>query len=230
MDFNNATFIGEADLYHEQAAHFVPGYTSIYEIAGCYLNLNLPSNADILIVGAGAGMEIKTLAKFSPNWIMTGVDPSSRMLYLANFWVQRNNLENRVKLIEGLISDVSDDNLFDAVTSILVMHFIQDKSHKLELLKNIYAKLKPGGILILADLMMPSKHQDFQLFNILYQKHAEFHGEPDSKIEQVLAALHTSVFPISSKQETELVVKAGFSTPVMFFSSLYFQAWFAKKE
>ena len=47
MDFNNATFIGEADLYHEQAAHFVPGYTSIYEIAGCYLNLNLPSNADI---------------------------------------------------------------------------------------------------------------------------------------------------------------------------------------
>lgn len=230
MDFNNATFIGEAELCHEQAAHFVPGYASLYEIAGCYLSLNLSQNADILIVGAGAGMEIKTFAKFSPSWQMTGVDPSSRMLDIANFWVKRTNLENRVKLIEGLISDVSDNNLFDAVTCILVMHFLKDEAQKMKLLRDIYAKLKPGGIFILADLTMPSNPKEFQLFKLLYRKHAEFYGESNSKIEQLLAALDTFVFPIPSKQEAELIVKAGFTTPVMFFSSLYFQAWFAHKE
>lgn len=230
MDFNNATFVGEADLYHEQAAHFVPGYASIYEIAGCYLNLNIPDKANILVVGAGAGMEIKTLAKFSPDWQFTGVDPSSKMLDFAKYWVQRDNLENRVKLIEGLISDVSDNDLFDAVTCILVMHFLKDEAEKLELLRNIYRKLKPGGILILADSIMPSNPQDFQLFKQLYQKHAEFHGEPDAKIQQLLTVIDNSAFPITSKKETELIVKAGFSTPVTFYSSLYFQAWFAKKE
>lgn len=230
MDFNNASFIGEADLYHEQAAHFIPGYASIYEIAGCYLNLNIPSNANLLIVGAGAGMEIKTFAKFSPNWKMTGVDPSSRMLDIAKFWVQKHHLENRVKLIEGLISDLSENDSFDAATSILVMHFLKDEAEKLEFLRNIYRKLKPGGIFILVDFTMPSNPQDFQLFELLYRKHAEFHGEPDEKIQELLKLKKTSVFPISSTKETELVVKAGFSTPVMFFSSLYFQAWFAKKE
>ncbi|MCJ8280232.1 MAG: class I SAM-dependent methyltransferase, partial [Rivularia sp. ALOHA_DT_140] len=210
--------------------HFVPGYASIYEIAGCYLNLNIPSKADILIVGAGAGMEIKTLAKFSPHWLFTGVDPSSRMLDIAQFWVERSNLQNRVNLIEGLITDVSDNNLFDAVTCILVMHFVQDENQKLELLKKIYRKLKPGGLLVLTDMVIPSNPQDFKLFKHIYRKHAEFHGESDLKIEQILTTMNTSVFPISSKQETELIVKAGFNTPVMFFSSLYIQAWFAKKE
>lgn len=230
MDFNNASFIGEADLYHEQAAHFIPGYKSIYEIAGCYLNLNIPSKADILIIGAGAGMEIKTFAKFSQNWQMTGVDPSSRMLDIAKFWVQKNHLENRVKLIEGLISDLSENDSFDAATCILVMHFLKDEAEKLEFLRNIYRKLKPGGIFILTDFTMPSNPQDFQLFKLLYQKHAEFHGEPDAKIQELLTLKETSVFPISSTKETGLIVKAGFSNPVMFFSSLYFQAWFAKKE
>ena len=101
---------------------------------------------------------------------------------------------------------------------------------KLELLENIYANLKPGGILILADLIMPSDPKYFQLFKLIYQKHAEFYQEPESKITEVLKVLDTSVFPISSKQETELIVKAGFTPPIMFFSSLYFQAWIAKKE
>ena len=84
--------------------------------------------------------------------------------------------------------------------------------------------------MILADSIIPPNPKDFQLFKQLYQKHAEFHGEPDAKIQQLLKVIDSSAFPISSQKETELIINAGFNTPVMFFSSLYFQAWFAKKE
>ncbi|RUS97597.1 methyltransferase [Dulcicalothrix desertica PCC 7102] len=228
MDFNKVAFLPEAEQYHETAAHLVPGYASLYEIAGCYLSLNIPDNANILIVGAGGGMEIKTLAKFSPTWQMTGVDPSSKMLEAAKFWVEHANVTNQVKLIEGLISDVSNETLFDAVTCILVMHFL-DEAKKIQLLQDIYTKLKPNGILVLADMSISKNTEEFDIFINLYCQHAKFKGESEEKLQQLLDALNTSTFPISGEKEAELITKAGFTKPIMFFSSLWFKAWFASK-
>lgn len=228
MDFNKVTFLPEAELYHDLAAHFVPGYASLYDIAGCYLSLNIPDDANILIIGAGGGMEIKTLAKFSPTWQMTGVDPSSKMLETAKFWVERANVTNRVKLIEGLISDVSDETLFDTVTCILVMHFL-DEAKKTQLLQDIYTKLKPNGILVLADASISKNTEEFDVFLSLYHQHAKFNGESEEKIQQILDVFNTSTFPISGEKEAELITKAGFTKPIMFFSSLWFKAWFTSK-
>lgn len=228
MDFNKVAFLPEAEFYHEAAAHFVPGYASLYDIAGCYLSLNIPDDANILIVGAGGGMEIKTLAKFSPTWQMTGVDPSSKMLETAKFWVERANVTNQVKLIEGLISDVSNETLFDAVTCILVMHFL-DEAKKIQLLQDIYTKLNPNGILVLADMSVFKNTQEFDIFFNLYRQHAKFKGESEEKLQQLLDVLNTSTFPISGEKEAELITKAGFTKPIMFFSSLWFKAWFASK-
>ncbi|MBW4605624.1 MAG: class I SAM-dependent methyltransferase [Calothrix sp. FI2-JRJ7] len=173
-------------------------------------------------------MEIKTLAKFSPTWQMTGVDPSSKMLETAKFWIERANVTNQVKLIEGLISDVSNEILFDAVTCILVMHFL-DEAKKIQLLQDIYTKLKPNGILVLADMSISKNTEEFDIFFNLYRQHAKFKGESEEKLQQLLDALNTSTFPISADKEAELITKAGFTKPTMFFSSVWFKAWFASK-
>ncbi len=228
MDFNKATFLPEAELLHDSAAHFFPGYASLYDVAGCYLSLNLPENANVLIVGVGGGMEIKTLAKFSPTWQMTGVDPSSKMLEFAKYWAERANVTNRVQLIEGLVSNVSNEILFDAATCILVMHFL-DEAKKMQLLDDIYTKLKPNGILILADSSVSKNTEEFEVFLNLYRQHAEFNGESSEKIQQLLDVSNTSTFLLSGEKEVELITKAGFTKPIMFFSSLWFKAWFASK-
>lgn len=103
MDFNKATFLPEAESYHDIASHFVPGYKSVFEIAGCHLRLNLPTAADILIVGAGGGMEIRTLSQFSLEWRFTGVDPSSRMLDFAKFWAEKSNAASRVNMVQSMV-------------------------------------------------------------------------------------------------------------------------------
>ena len=38
----------------------------------------------MLVVGAGTGMELLTLAEQYPHWRLTGVDPSAEMLTLAH--------------------------------------------------------------------------------------------------------------------------------------------------
>lgn len=230
MDFNQASFLPEAESYHEVAAHFVPGYQSLFEIAGCHLRLNLPAVANILIAGAGGGMELKTLSRFSQKWCFAAVDPSSRMLNVAKFWAERSGALNRVQFIEGLASDLPDKQAFDAATCILVMHFLRDETEKEKLLEDIAARLKTGGVLILADLAVPKGTDEFEAFQQLYRMHAEQQGESEERIKELLSVLDASVYPLSGMRESELIAKVGFNAPTMFFSSLWFKAWFAKKE
>ena len=39
--------------------------------------------AEILILGAGGGLELRAFADWQPGWRFTGVDPSAEMLALA---------------------------------------------------------------------------------------------------------------------------------------------------
>lgn len=52
----------------------------------------------ILIVGAGGGMETRSLAEAQPDWRFTGVDPSPAMLDLARRTLAP--VADRVELLE----------------------------------------------------------------------------------------------------------------------------------
>ena len=97
-------------------------------------------NADILVVGAGGGMELIALAEAQPEWSFVGVDPSGPMLELARRNVQA--IVQRVELIEGTIDVVPADQ-FDGATCLLVLHFL-DRSERLNTLMQIH---RPAPIL-----------------------------------------------------------------------------------
>lgn len=50
--------------------------------------LHLTDEAHILVVGAGAGNEISALSQTHPTWQFTGVDPSEKMLVVAQSKVE----------------------------------------------------------------------------------------------------------------------------------------------
>ena len=53
------------------------------------VNMELPRQAEILIIGGGGGKEISTLRAFSDNWNFTIVDPSEKMLQFAQYWIEK---------------------------------------------------------------------------------------------------------------------------------------------
>ncbi len=126
-----------AEEYENLARKFIPGYDGLYSLAEVLLAESLPAKAHILVIGAGGGKEVVTFGKAFPDANFTGVDPSKKMLGVARELVEKANLQSRVSLIRGTISDL-DETRFDAATAMLVMHFLPDDDEKLDFLQDIH--------------------------------------------------------------------------------------------
>ena len=79
----------------------VPGLADLHRMTALLLSEQAPGAAHLLIVGAGGGLELASLATAKPGWRFTGVDPSPAMLDLARVAVAP--FAERVHLVEGTV-------------------------------------------------------------------------------------------------------------------------------
>jgi tRNA (cmo5U34)-methyltransferase len=84
MDKKPFDFEAKHGSEHEQLVRAViPGYEHLFLMAHAFLQARLAANANLLIAGAGGGMELVTFGIPNPGWRMTAVDPSPNMLDVA---------------------------------------------------------------------------------------------------------------------------------------------------
>lgn len=107
--------------YAKNAVRHVPGLRDIHKMVGILLAERAPTDARILVLGAGGGMELKVLADMEPGWQFDVVDPSKEMLQLARTTL--GDLAPRVRLHEGYI-DSAPIGPFDGATCLLTLHFL----------------------------------------------------------------------------------------------------------
>ena len=107
--------------YTEGPLRFVPGLDALHSMTGLLLAERVPAHARVLVLGAGGGIELRSLASTQPKWTFVGVDPAAAMLRLAERTVGRDM--DRVELIEGYIDD-APPGPFDAATCLLTLHFL----------------------------------------------------------------------------------------------------------
>jgi ubiquinone/menaquinone biosynthesis C-methylase UbiE len=114
----------------------------------------------ILDVGCGTGgVTIPAKQRVGASGKAAGIDPSPEMIAVAQHKAQRKGLEIdfRMGVIEAL---PYPDASFDVVTSSLMMHHLPEHLQA-KGLAEIYRVLKPGGRLLIADMISPkvSGHQ-----------------------------------------------------------------------
>src|SRR3546814_9160300 len=63
--------------YTEGPRRFVPGLDGLYCMTGLLLAERVPENADILVLGAGGGSEMKAMAEAHPGWRFTSSTPKN---------------------------------------------------------------------------------------------------------------------------------------------------------
>lgn len=129
----------------------------------------------VLDVGCGTGgVTIPAKRRVGDSGDAVGIDPAPGMIAVARKKAARAGLEIdfRVGVIESM---PFPDASFDVVTSSLMMHHLP---HELQVkgLVEIRRVLKPGGRLIIADMLRLSKSLHDRLFAIL-----TFHG---SRVER----------------------------------------------
>ena len=207
--------------YAESTPRRVPGFTDLHRMAMLLLAERAPETADILVVGAGGGLELKAFAEAQPHWTFVGVDPSAEMLDLARRIL--GPLQSRVELQQGYI-DAAPAGPFDGATCLLTLHFVT-KDERLRTLREIHRRLKPGAALVVAHHSIP-EDGDFARW---FARSVAFSGGSSADIARASASAATAErLPVLSFDEEEAILRtAGFSNVALFYAGLSFRGWVA---
>ena len=115
------------------------------------LNNYLKQGMTVIDLGSGAGHDLMIAAELvGPNGKAIGVDFTDDMIKEARENAQKNNLSN-VTIVKANIRDIPlPDNSADVIISNCVINLALDKS---QVFNEIFRLLKPGGIMIDADVI-----------------------------------------------------------------------------
>lgn len=221
MNDNLSLFTNPAALasYTHDTRQKVPGLDQLHLMTTILLAERAKPAANILVVGAGGGIELKAMAEAQPSWRFTGVDPSAAMLDIARQTTARHSA--RILLRLGTV-DQLPATPFDGATCLLTLHFLTT-AERLHLLKEIRLRLKPGGLLVIAHHTAPDGDPERWL-----ARSATFAlpAKGDGKHAAASAKAMAERLPLlSPQQEEDLLREAGFTEPALFYAAFSFRGW-----
>lgn len=230
---NQQVFVFEGERtenYDKYIPIWVPGYELMHDLLSSILQAHLPKESSILIAGCGSGKELVTLGKANPSWRLLGVDPSPDMIKKASDRISQAQLENRVSLHQGVVSELPKNTLYDAATLILVMHFFPDDGTKLALLQSIAQHLKSGATLLLVDSYGEATSTQVErklqtLKNYVIQK-----GFPPDEAQERIEKIPQNIHLVSENRIIALLEEAGFAMVERFYSALLVGGWVAERR
>lgn len=208
--------------YIEETPRRVPGFADLHRMAVQLLSERAPAAARILVLGAGGGLELKAFAEAHPGWSLVGVDPSQPMLDLAGKVL--GPLMLRVGLVHGAIED-APAGPFDGATCLLTLHFLGIEE-RLAVLRGLRQRLKPGAPLLIAHHGDPGvgRAEDWLARSVRFATGPQGDVTTAAESAQRMAERLTL---LTADREAQLLRKAGFVEPAMFYSALSFQGWVA---
>ncbi len=207
--------------YRETAQAKVPGMAALHRMTHVLLAESVPADGEVLVLGAGGGLELSAFAQAHPGWRFVGVDPSLPMLELA---LETLGVEaSRAELVDGYIEDAPLRE-FDGATCLLTLHFL-DRAARLQTLRELFQRLKPGGVLVLAH------HSYAPEASLRWLRRcaafASANGMVSEQDEVGIAAMAAKLPALSAEDEVALLEAAGFVDVELFYAALSFRGWVA---
>ena len=215
-----------AKNYDKGPRLFIPGYEVFQGLTAVIFAESLPADARILVVGAGGGKEIETLARMQPSWRFCGVDPSANMIDMGRKRVAEMPAPVDVDWVIGEIS-AAPETAFDAATFFLSSNFIADDGAKEDLFRQIKKRLKPGGLFAFLDGCADKAAPDWSRKVSLYAANARRNGAPEEMIQGAVA-MQQGLHYISAERTIALLSGVGFSKLEEFYTALWIKGWMAR--
>lgn len=211
-----------ASNYNQFVEDWIPNYSYFMEKLPKLLSET--DNKDLLVVGCGTGNEIVQFAKADQDWKITGVDPSPEMINQAK---ERLAKHENIELIEGLVSDLSQDRKYGAVTLLLILHFLEDNGEKLNLLRQIAQRLKTEAPLVMLGITGDQKQMKT---NLKVLKQLLPNNLDKDLLQNRLQRIENDLHYVPEERLMELCQEAGFERPVRFFQTSIYMGWITWKK
>ncbi len=193
-----AFFDSRLDIYDEHQLNCIKSAKEFYP----YTAKCLPQETDacILDLGCGTGLELEEYFKLNPTVKVTGVDLAEGMLNA----LQEKFKGKKLTLILGSYFEVPFEmNAFDAAVSVESLHHFT-KEEKIPLYIKLHASLKEDGYFILTDYFVQSNEEEkYHRSELLRLKKEQ--GITDDEF------YHYDT-PLTVEHEKEALFVAGFSS------------------
>lgn len=207
--------------YATDAPRKVPGLADLHRMAMLLLAERAADATQILVVGAGGGLELAALAQAQPRWRLTGVDPSRAMLDLAG--QVTSPYADRIALLEGTV-DQAPDGPFAGATCLLTLHFL-DRAERLRTLQAIRRRLAPAARLVIAHhAAVGEDPQRWLARSAAFGERAGVEWGKAMASGTVLAARLPLLAPV---EEEALLWEAGYVDVALCYAALSFRGWVA---
>jgi tRNA (cmo5U34)-methyltransferase len=209
-----------AGSYVQGPPRQVAGFDGLDRMMSLLLAERVPADGRILVLGAGGGLEIKSLADAHPGWSFDGVDPSADMLGIAESTVKPHRA--RVRLHEGHI-DAAPEGPFDGATCLLTLHFVP-RDQRLETLRQVHRRLRPGAPFVLAHISFAQTEPERSQW---IARHVTYGGVDPAQAESAKRAIATRLTILSPEEDEAMLREAGFGGVSLFYAGLSFRGWVA---
>lgn len=207
--------------YAEGPPRFTPGFADMQCMTAILLAERARSDDEILVLGAGGGLELELFTRMQPGWRMVGVDPAAAMLDQA-----RRRLEphtNRVRMIEGYIDD-APLGPFGGGCCLLTLHFLE-KEERLRTLKEIHRRLAPNAAFVAAHSSFPQDQDQRELWLNRYASFAIAQGVEAAVANGARDAVAANLAVLDPAEDEALLREAGFSGVEMFYAGFSWRGW-----
>lgn len=116
----------------------------------------LQSGADVADFGCGSGHAINVMAQAFPASRFTGIDFSEQAIATGVREAAERGLSNAAFESHNL-AELDKTEAYDVIT---VFDAIHDQAQPAQVLRNIYRALRPGGVLLMADIKASSRLEE----------------------------------------------------------------------
>ncbi|MEP5341341.1 MAG: class I SAM-dependent methyltransferase [Algibacter sp.] len=184
-----------------------------------------PDAKNVLDIGCGAGnYTLKMLYKL-PHLNCTLVDLSLPMLNKALERVSAQTNQT-VKIVQGDIRDVNlkENNQYDIILAGAVLHHLRDDNDWTTTFKKLYKLLKPGGCLMISDLV---KQETDAINEYVWERYGDYLEGINGKDyrQKVFDYVEKEDSPRSMTYQLELMKKVGFNKTEILHKNMCFGAF-----
>jgi len=212
--------------YTDRPPRQVPGFEGLHRMMSMLLAERVPPDGRLLVLGAGGGLELRTLADAHPGWSFDGVDPSAQMLHIARQTAGAH--VGRIRFVEGYVED-APGGPYDGATCLLTFHFIP-REQRLETLAQLHRRLKPGAPLVLAHISVPRDEPERSTWLARHVAYSADRQSTPAALEGARQAMAERLTILAPEEEEAMLRQAGFSGVALFYAGLSFRGWVAYRS
>ena len=198
----------EVEAYDEIIRRFIPGYDTALDVAARAVAAVRPGL--VLDLGAGTGALAEAMLGHNAVGTVELVDVDPEMLDQARVRLER--FGGRARFRER--SFLGPLPACDAVAASLALHHIPEMADKGALYRRIHASLRPGGVFVNADAVMPADPEGREAAYAFWAAHMVSRGIPEERAWQHFAewAEEDTYQPI--EVELAAMASAGFAAEI----------------